>query len=191
MSQPAHDVRYTLEEYVTLEAFSNVKHEFWDGQMFAMAGGTEAHSAIATTLASLLFPQLRGGRCRARNSDLRVHVPATGLSTYPDVSVLCGPPQHHAVDDLAVTNPTLLVEVLSKSTERYDRGEKFEHYKRLPSLRGYVLVSTRERSLEVWTRDDAGEWTSVIAREGDVAELSPIGARIDVTELYESALPGA
>jgi Uma2 family endonuclease len=187
MIAPAHRLQYTYAEYLALEASSNVKHEYLDGQIYAMAGGTPEHAALAAAVIGLLFPELRAGRCRAHDADLRVRVPATGLSTYPDVTVVCGRRERDPKDELAVTNPTLIVEVLSRSTEDYDRGEKLEHYKRLASLHQYVLVSYREPSVEVWTRDANGVWTSSIAREGDVAELASIGARLDVRELYAAA----
>ncbi|WP_437683244.1 Uma2 family endonuclease [Sorangium sp. So ce131] len=187
MVAPAHRIHHTYAEYLALEASSNVKHEYLDGQIYAMAGGTPEHAALAAAVIGLLFPELRRGRCRAHDADLRVRVPATGLATYPDVTVVCGPLQRDAQDEQAVTNPTLIVEVLSRSTEEYDRGDKFEHYKRLASLRQYVLVSHRERSVEVWTRGIDGGWTSAIAREGDAAHLVSIGVWLDVRELYEAA----
>jgi Uma2 family endonuclease len=187
MVAPAHRIRYTYAEYLALEASSNVKHEFLDGQIYAMAGGTPEHAALAAAVIGLLFPELRRGRCRAHDADLRVRVPSTGLATYPDVTVVCGPIERDERDEQAVTNPTLIVEVLSRSTEVYDRGDKFEHYKTLPSLRQYVLVSHRERCVEVWTRDAGGGWTSAVAREGEVARLDSVGARLDVSELYEAA----
>ncbi len=187
MAAPAHRLNYTYAEYLALEASSNVKHEFLDGQIYARAGGTPEHAALAAAVIGLLFPELRRGRCRAHDADLRVRVAATGLTTYPDVTIVCGPRERDAKDPQAVTNPTLLVEVLSRSTEEYDRGEKFEHYKSLPSLRQYVLVSYRDRSVEVWTRDAATRWTSTLAQEGDVAHLASIGARLDVRELYDAA----
>jgi Uma2 family endonuclease len=187
MIAPAHRIHYTRGEYLALEASSNVKHEYLDGQIYAMAGGTPEHAALAATVIGLLFSQLREGRCRAHDADLRVRVPETGLATYPDVTVICGPRQRDPDDDQAVTNPTLIVEVLSRSTEEYDRGDKFEHYKRLASLREYVLVSHRERSVEVWMRSADGEWGCTVSRDGDVAELGSIGARLDVGELYGAA----
>jgi len=187
VSSPAHRVRYQWSEYLALEDSSNVKHEFLDGQIYAMAGGTPEHAALAAATIGILFGQLRSGRCRVHDSDLRIRVLQTGLATYPDATVVCGPLERDPADDNAVTNPTLLVEVLSRSTEEYDRGDKFEHYKRIPSLRQYVLVSHREREIEVWTRGTAGEWDSVTAREGDQVPLAPIDARIDVRELYEAA----
>jgi Uma2 family endonuclease len=187
MTSPAHRVRYSWADYVALEASSNVKHEFLDGQIYAMAGGTPEHAALAAAVIGLLFGQLRGGRCRAYDADLRVRVLATGLATYPDVTIVCGPPERAPDDENAVTNPSLVVEVLSPSTEEYDREEKFEHYKQIPSLRQYVLVSYREREVEVWTRDDAGGWSRAIARDGESARLDVVGAALDVRELYDAA----
>ena len=132
----------------------------------------------------LLFPQLRSGPCRAYDADLRVRTPS-GLSTYPDVTVICVASERDGADAQAVTNPALIIEVLSRSTEEYDAGDKFEHYKTISSLGQYVLVSHRERSVDVWTREDAG-WRRVVVREDGTAELT-VGARLNVRELYESA----
>lgn len=179
-----HKLNYTYAEYLGFEASSNVKHEFLDGQIYAMAGGTPEHAALAAAAITLLGPQLRGGECRPYNSDLRVRTP-TGLTTYPDVTVIRGPRAIDAIDPLAITNPALIVEVLSRSTEEYDSGDKFEHYKTFPSLREYVLVSHRERSVEIRSRG-AGGWQTTVVPEGAIAELS-IGARLDVRELYAAA----
>jgi Uma2 family endonuclease len=189
MPAPAHTIRYTYGEYVAFERSSNVKHEFLGGQIYAMAGGTPEHAALAAAVIGLLFPALRAGACRAHDADLRVRTPS-GLTTYPDVTVVCGPRELDDEDRLAVTNPTLIVEVLSRSTEEYDRGEKSLHYKSVPSLRDYVLVSHREPGIEVWTRsDDNGEWRAVRAMAGGSASLRSIDARLDVNELYEAAGP--
>jgi Uma2 family endonuclease len=187
MLGPAHNIHYTRGEYLALEASSNVKHEYLDGQIYAMAGGTPEHAALAATVIGLLFPQLRDGRCRAHDADLRVRVPATGLATYPDITVVCGRRERDPDDPQAVTNPTVIVEVLSRSTEEYDRGDKFEHYKHIPSLREYVLVSHRERSVEVWTHGADDAWVCSVSRDGEVAHLASIGARLDVRELYGAA----
>lgn len=184
---PAHRIRYTWADYLALEASSNVKHEFLDGQIYGTAGGTPEHAALAAAVVGLLFGQLRGGRCRAYDADFRIRVRETGLATYPDVTVVCGPVEQDPEDENSVTNPTLIVEVLSRSTEEYDRGDKFEHYKRLPSLHQYVLVSHRERELEVWTRGDASGWTRTVARDGEQGILASIGAHLDVRELYDAA----
>jgi Uma2 family endonuclease len=184
---PAHNVDYSYAEYLALEASGNTKHEYLAGQIYGMAEGTPEHAALAAAVTGLLFPQLRGGRCRVHDSDLRVRVPATGLATYPHVTVVCGPREVHPEDENAVINPTLLVEVLSPSTAVYDRSEKFEHYKQLPSLRQYVLVSHSERCLEVWTRAADKSWTKNELRDGDVAELTSIGARLGIKDLYDGA----
>ena len=187
MTAPAHRIRYEWADYLALEASSNVKHEFLGGQIYAMAGGTPEHAALAAAVVGILFAQLRAGRCRVHDSDLRVRVLATGLATYPDATVVCGPLERDPEDHNAVTNPVLIVEVLSRGTEEYDRGDKFEHYKRIPSLRQYVLVSHSEQEIEVWTRNGADTWTQAIARAGHTAELASVGARIEVRELYTAA----
>ena len=184
MTAPLHEIHHTYAEYLALEASSNIKHEFLGGQIYAMAGGTPEHAALAASVIGLLFPQLRNRGCRAYDADLRVRT-RSGLATYPDVTIICGAAERDETDPQAVTNPALIIEVLSRSTEEYDAGDKFEHYKTLPSLQQYVLVSHRERSLEVWTLGADG-WRQRIVREGEAAELS-IGARLDVRELYESA----
>lgn len=184
----AHTIRYTYTEYIAFERSSNVKHEFLGGQIYAMAGGTPEHAALAAAVIGLLFPALRAGTCRAHDADLRVRTPS-GLTTYPDVTVVCGPRELDAEDPLAVTNPTVIIEVLSRSTEEYDRGDKLDHYKSLSSLRQYVLVSHRERRLEVWTRSGGGEWQSLVAKAGDIASLASIDAELDVQELYDAAAP--
>ncbi len=185
MSVPLHQSNFTYADYLALEASSNVKHEFLSGQIYAMAGGTPEHAALAAAAIGLLFAQLRGGNCRAYDADLRVRTPS-GLATYPDISIICGPSVRDEDDSQAVTNPALIIEVLSRSTEDYDTGDKFEHYKTLPSLKQYVLVSHRDRSVEVWTRENDNRWRSAIVREGATAELL-VGAQLDIHELYEAA----
>jgi len=184
MPELLHKLNYTLAEYLGFEASSNVRHEFLDGQIYARPGGTPEHAALAAAVITLLGPQLRGSPCRPYNSDLRVRTP-TGLTTYPDVTVICGPRETDVADPLAVTNPTLIVEVLSRSTEEYDSGDKFEHYKTFPSMREYVLVSHRERSVEIRSRGQDG-WRTTVVPEGGIAALS-IGAQLDVRELYDAA----
>jgi Uma2 family endonuclease len=186
MNLPAHRIHYTWADYLALEASSNVKHEFLDGQIYGMAGGTPEHAALTAALSGLLFAQVRNGRCRVHDADLRVRVLETGLATYPDVTIVRGRLERDPEDPNAVTNPTLIVEVLSKSTEEYDRGDKFEHYKRIPSLRQYVLVSSRDREIEVWTRENDG-WIGSTSRQGDRAELDSIGSHLVIAEVYDAA----
>lgn len=169
-----------------MEALSNVKHEYLDGQIYAMAGGTPEHAALAATVIGLLFLQLRDGVCRAHNADLRVRIAETGMTTYPDVTVVCGPRTLDPDDTNAVTNPTLLVEILSKTTAHYDRGDKFEHYKRLPSLKQYLLVSHVDEAVELWTLA-YGQWSLQVIKAGDIAQLDSINATLDVAALYALA----
>jgi len=175
-------MQYTYAEYLSVERMSNVRHEFFDGQIYAMAGGTPEHAARLMSVGAQLYAQLRDSDCATYSSDLRVRTPS-GLSTYPDVTIVCGATESDPEDDNAVTNPTVIVEVLSKSTEAYDRGDKFAHYKSVPSIRQVVFVGYREPAIEVWTRGGDGTWAPVVAREGEVAELA-VGARIDVREVY-------
>ena len=188
MAFPAHNIHYDYAEYLALESSSNVKHEYLGGQIYAMAGGTPEHPALAAVVIGLLFSQLRGGRCRTLDSDLRVRVGATGLATYPDVTVVCGPWERDREDPHAITNPTLIAEILSKSTEEYDRGDKFEHYKHLASMKQYVLVSPRERTIEVWTRATDDTWSCDIARDGLSAGLESVECSLDVSELFDAAV---
>ena len=176
--------RYTWHDYLMLEQSSNVRHEYFDGEIFAMAGGTPLHSALAVRVASLLDAQLEGSNCRVFNSDLRVRVLATGLGTYPDVSVVCGDLQRDPEDASTIVNPTLIVEVLSDSTEAYDRTDKYANYKLMPALREYVLVSHREALIEIFRRTDEGKWQRLEARKGATARLESIDCALEVDRVY-------
>lgn len=176
--------RYTWHEYLVLERTSNTRHEYFDGEIFGMAGGTPEHSALAVRVASHLDAQLEGRPCRVYNSDLRVRVQATGLGTYPDVSVVCGELERDPEDASTVLNPSVIIEVLSDSTEAYDRTDKFANYRRMPSLREYVLVSHRETLIEVFRRTQDEEWERTEARKGGVALLEAVQCRLDVDRVY-------
>ena len=155
-----------------------------------MAGGTPEHSALAAAMIAQLSASLRGKPCRTFSADLRVRIVDTGLSTYPDVSVVCGQLETAPDDKDAVTNPIVLVEVLSESTEGYDRGAKAAHYRRIPSLREYVLVSQAEPRIEVHRRAESGRWELLEARPGETIELVSLGARLDVAAIYANPLEG-
>lgn len=187
MAETARHTHYTVADYVDLERHANVRHEFLDGVMYALAGGTPAHSAMAARITVSLGAQLLGRRCNLYTSDARVRVLATGLITYPDLSVVCGSEQLDSEDPLALTNPIVLVEVSSPRTEAYDRGEKLAHYQQIPSLREVVFVSHREPLIEVWRRDAEG-WQRASARRGEVALLESVECRLDVDELYRNPL---
>lgn len=183
MRSPSHH-RYTWDQYLSLEKDSSVKHEFLDGEIFAMAGGTPEHAALGLAVGAELRSGLKGKPCRVYSSDLRVRVLSTGLSTYPDATVICGELQRDPSDANIALNPRLIVEVTSGSTESYDRGEKFEHYRMMPSLVEYVLVSHRERLIEVFRRGESGSWQRLEAREGGVLRLDAIGCELSVDAVY-------
>jgi len=181
-----HPVFYSLRDYILMERGSPFKHEYIAGQIYAMSGGTPEHARLATVINRILDAALNGGRCDVYSSDLRIRVGKADVTTYPDVSVICGAPQTAPEDRNSVINPVVIVEVTSKSTEKYDRGEKFEHYKQIPSLREYVLVSHREPTIEVWRRT-GNRWMSRVARAGEQAELSSVGVTLDVDAIYQAA----
>lgn len=181
--------RHSFADYLDVEERSGtVKHEYVAGEIFAMAGGSVEHSALATTLAGLLLLRLRGGPCRAHGSDLRLSIEAVDVATYADVSVVCDPIERDPRSPSHVTNPRVVVEVLSPSTERYDRGQKRQYYQTLPSLREYVLVAQERREVEVWRRDSVDmEWTHAVYRAGGTVSLPSIACELDVDELYATA----
>lgn len=187
MVASGHAVHYTFQQYIAHEQASNTRHEYSDGQIYAMAGGTPEHSALIASITTHLSNYVRGGRCRVHMSDLRVRVLETGLATYPDVVVVCGAWERDPGDSNTIINPTVIVEVLSPSTEAYDRGEKLEHYKRIPTLLAYVLVAHDRREIEVWSREAGGPWARALAGAGHRAALECIGTRIEVEAVYEDA----
>jgi Uma2 family endonuclease len=178
----------TYAEYLAAEAVSEVRHEYLNGEVWEMAGGTPEHAALAMAIGAELRASLRGKPCRVYSSDLRIRIPETGLSTYPDVAVVCGQLVTAADDPDAAVNPVLLVEILSPTTEGYDRGAKSAHYRRIPSLREYVLVSQSEPRIEVHRRADSGRWELLEARPGESIELASLGVRLDVASIYENPL---
>lgn len=185
MGHPARLPYYTYDEYRRFERDSNVKHEYLDGQILAMAGRSPEHATLAAALITELGRQLASGPCHMFTSDLRIRVVATGLATYPDVTVICGDLERDPDDRNNAVNPTLLIEVSSPSTEHYDRGAKAEHYRRIPSLREYVIVSQKERRIEVWRPDQGDGWHVEIAKRGGRLELGAIGVVLDVDVVYD------
>jgi Uma2 family endonuclease len=184
---PGHH-RYTFGEYIALESFSTVRHEFLLGEIYAMAGGTPQHAALAMSVGAALLGQLRGGPCRVHSSDLRIRVLETGLVTYPDVTVVCGAYQSDPEDRNTIVNPRVLVEVTSESTEEYDRGSKLESYQRIESLAAVVLVSHRERLIEVYERTSNGSFERREARSGAKAGIASLGCTLPVDEIYASSM---
>lgn len=179
----ARHARYSLDEYLRLEEYANVKHEYLDGVIHAMAGGTPEHGAITMRIGAALVPQLRGRGCTVYSSDVRIRVAATGLATYPDLSVACGEREQDSLDPQALVDPVVLVEVLSPSTEAYDRGEKLRHYQHLPSLQEVLLVAHDRHEVEVWRRAEKS-WERETVGAGGEVEVRSIGCRLEVDSLY-------
>lgn len=187
MTEHARHHRFSYDEYLARERETGLRHEFLDGQVFAMTGGTPEHARLIAEVSFALRGAIDPKRCRVFSADLRVRIPSTGLSTYPDVAVVCGDVELARDDANAVINPTVLVEVLSPSTEAYDRGEKWAHYRRIESLRAYVLVSPVAERLEAFLRTDAG-FINVVASGDEPLELPDLGMRLIPRELFMNAL---
>jgi Uma2 family endonuclease len=178
----ARRVHHSYAEYLELLAMSPVKLEFCDGEIYAMAGGTPTHADLGASMTRMLGNALLG-TCRVSSSDLKVRIEATGLTTFPDVTVVCGDRKTAEVDANAVVNPSILVEVTSPSTEDYDRGEKLSHYKQVASLVAVLIVSHRRRQVTVCERVEAG-WQQLDVRGGEVLSLASPSFSIAVDELY-------
>lgn len=180
----AHRLRsYTYDEYLRALEASQIKLEYVEGEIYAMAGGTPSHAQLGARAIALLQRSLPAG-CTVFSSDLKILVEHSDLATFPDLSVVCGPLQTSARDRNAATNPTLLVEVTSPSTENYDRTEKLRSYKQLSALRVVLLVSHRARRVTIVERTEAG-WAERDVRGGEVVTLEPPPLRFSVDELYE------
>ncbi len=176
----------TEAEYLAIERAAECKSEYYRGQMFAMAGARAAHNALTANALGLLHHQLRHRPCQVYGSDMRIHIPANTLYTYPDVSVFCGEPELLDAERDTLLNPTFIAEVLSESTERYDRGRKFELYRSIESLREYLLVASDRLSVDLYTRQPGGQWLlTSFGRLEDAVALDSIGCRFSLMELYE------
>jgi Uma2 family endonuclease len=177
--------RVSEEEYLKMEEVSETRNELIDGIVVAMSGSRYAHVAIVDNLTLEINARLRGKPCRMRSSDLKVKVELTGSYFYPDLVGLCGKPIFENPSEVTVLNPTLLIEVLSPSTERLDRGKKFLHYQQIPTLREYVLVSQVEPVVEVYARGENSEWTYRSFTGIDaVAHFASIDCAVPLAEIY-------
>ena len=174
-------------EYLAFEESSAEKHGYLQGEVFAMSGGTPEHAALEAAMAGEFRNALEaaGKPCRVYSANLRARVEATDFACYPDASVVCGKLETSAVNRNAATNPTLVVEVLSDSTESYDRGIKASHYRHIPSIREYVLVSQHSPLIEVWRKNEQERWEmAAVAGSGEKAALASLGITLDVDTVY-------
>jgi Uma2 family endonuclease len=177
---------HTPEEYLKRERVSKVKHEYIDGQIVAMTGASRKHNLIVTNLVGELRPQLKGRSCELYANDMRVRVPSTGLYTYPDVVIVCGNPQFEDNYFDTLINPVLIIEVLSDSTESYDRGRKFIDYRSVQSLMEYILIAQSEYRIEHFLRQPDDRWLLSEARflESKI-ELPTIQCFLSLREVYD------
>jgi Uma2 family endonuclease len=176
----------TEERYLEIERKAEFKSEYYQGEMFAMAGAKEAHNLIALNVAAEFRQQLRPRPCRAYMSDMRVRVNLSGLYSYPDVTVVCGEPQFLDEQRDTLLNPNLIVEVLSPSTEAYDRGRRFKQYRSVESVSEYLLVSSEQIGAELFTRQPDGSWLlTAVSRLEDWLDLRSVGCRLAMADVYE------
>ena len=177
--------KLTPQEYLVIERAADFKSEFFDGEMFAMAGTSKEHSRITVNLTIQFGNALKGRFCEPFSSDLRVKVSANGLYTYPDLTIVCGPVDVEDEQADVLLNPTLIIEVLSPGTERYDRGKKFDLYRELDSLKEYVLVSQDQYRVEQFLRGNGSEWGYRVAfKEDDIVEFPSVGCSIPLKDIY-------
>jgi len=181
--------RASYADYLAVEQNSGHRHEFLDGVIVAMAGGSDEHNAIAGKMAVLLGIRV-SGRCRYYTPDQRFWIAARSRARYADGSIICGTPEHPAHDRQGTSNPALIVEVLSPSSEGDDDGDKRSDFQSLASLEAYVLVAQDERRVKVYRRTGDG-WRAATYREGDHVELPMLSSAITVAEIYDGILDGA
>lgn len=175
----------TPSEYLELENRSGIRHEFYNGELFAMAGGTREHNRIVSKIGACLNEQFRNRPCEEFLLDMRVRVSQTGLYTYPNVVALCHPPEFDAEVPDSLLNPQLIVEVLSPSTESCDRGKKFEFYREIETLTEYLLVAQDHVAVEQFTRNPEGSWLMQPWNElADTVQIDALQCRLELSEIY-------
>jgi Uma2 family endonuclease len=177
--------KMSVEEYLELERTSEIKHEYENGELREMPGGTKEHSAIGGNIFAHLYFTLEDSTCRVYNSDLRILIEKAGLYTYPDVSVVCGEATFEDARQDSLLNPTVLFEVLSKSTENYDRGKKFQQYQMLPSLSDYLLIAQDEYRVEHYTRQQEGWFLRVYEGLESKIVLSSLNCELALNNVYK------
>ena len=176
----------TPEEYLALEREAEYKNEYVNGEIRAMTGASRAHNLISVNVASELRAQLKGRPCEVYHTDMRVRIPSANVYTYPDVVVVCGEPKFEDSHVDTLLNPTLIVEVLSKSTSKYDRTTKSDYYRTLESLAEYLLVAQDEYAVEQYERQADGRWLLKDVRGLEsVVELRSVGCALPLSEVYE------
>lgn len=174
------------EDYLLKERVSEVKHEYYKGEVFAMSGASWEHNVIAKNVNTLVLPFLKGKPCDMFGSDLRIHIPENTLYTYPDFSIICGKPETTDKEEDTIVKPSALIEILSKSTRDYDRGTKFNLYRNIQTLQEYILIDSTKISVEVFKKQEDGKWLlSEFKQVSDSFVISTIGLTLQLSDVYE------
>jgi|SRR5690242_16759123 len=180
--------KISIEDYLQMENTEVVKHEYYQGEIFAMSGAKVPHNIIATNFLGILVNKLKGKKCKPFNSDQRIHIPSNTLFTYPDISIICGEIITLNDDDYNVLNPTVIIEVLSNSTKNYDRGEKFKLYRDIKTLKEYILVDSESIHVEVFRLNENGHWElEEYNALPDSIAIKAIDESIITSEIYDGA----
>lgn len=187
VKEPAPKYNYVSpEKYLEIERVSQEKHEYYNGEIFAMSGASKEHNIIAKNINTLVLPFLKGKSCDMFGSDLRVHIPKNSLFTYPDFTIICGKWETTDNEKDTVTNPSVLVEILSKSTKDYDRGTKFNLYRNIKTLKEYILIDSTKVSVEIFLKQENQKWIlSEFKNLSDSFIISTIGLSLMLKDLYE------
>ncbi|GAB4416060.1 MAG: Uma2 family endonuclease [Bacteroidia bacterium] len=189
MGEAATTLRLSIADYLEMERSADTRHEYHQGEIFAMAGGTQRHSILGNAINTELNLICRNTGCIPFNGDMRIRIEAEDRFLYPEASVVCGPVQTSRQDKDAITNPILIAEVLSDSSEAYDRGEKFRLYRTLPSLREYVLIDQKQPLTEVFSLEADGTWRYQVCQGADAqVALHSLGATIAMRDLYRNVV---
>ena len=177
--------KLTAQEYLAIERAAEFRSEFYNGEMFAMAGATGEHNRIKENFGGELYARLKGGPCESFTTDMRVLVSPTGLYTYPDILVVCGEVEYSDGLFDTIVNPRVIVEVLSDSTEAYDRGAKFRQYRQIPTLQEYILIAQKEPAIDQFVRQPNGLWVlTEYARLDDTFRMSAVPLEIPLADIY-------
>jgi len=177
--------KYTIEEYLQMERASDVKHEYYQGEIFAMAGAGNRHITISTNLIIELGTRLKTSPCFPYGSDMRIHIPENTLFTYPDISIICGETNTFDKDKDTALQPVILIEILSKATSDYDRGGKFKLYRDIPTLKAYMLVNSENIGVEIWRINEHNHWELEEYKSlQEIVTLLAIDVSISMEDIY-------
>ena len=187
VKEPAPKYNYiSPEHYLEMERASDTKHEYYKGEVFAMSGASLPHNDIFHNVYGALTFFLKGKGCKPYGSDLRIHIPKDSLYTYPDISIICGKPQTTDIFRDNIINPSVIIEILSKSTKDYDRGTKFTLYRSIKTLKEYILIDSTSVSVEIFTRQEDNSWIlTEFKQQSDRFTITTISLTLYLKDIYE------